>query len=207
MRSGELEPGDGGTAAVPADDPPGEGVGLDRPGDSQLIPRHANNAEGITTRACGPASGGAGSAPRPVTTGCWLTGHADAGDPSHDPSPREPVRRTRAAAGRGKQRSPLCSCRVLAERRQTRSCPSRGGPPAGRAFVGRYSPLLRKRTSRMSHSTTRRNRHSYMARPTRRTKQPILIPVAGNDLRPAAETAPASQTVERNAQGGPAQAA
>jgi hypothetical protein len=36
----------------------------------------------------------------------------------------------------------------------------------------------------MSHSTTRRNRHSYMARPTRRTKQPILIPVAGNELRP-----------------------
>jgi hypothetical protein len=32
----------------------------------------------------------------------------------------------------------------------------------------------------MSHSTTRRNRHSYMARPTRRTKQPILIPVAGH---------------------------
>ncbi len=38
----------------------------------------------------------------------------------------------------------------------------------------------------MSHSTTRRNRHSYMARPTRRTKQPILIPVAGTsyDLCP-----------------------
>ncbi len=29
----------------------------------------------------------------PVTTGCWLTAHADASDPSHDPSPREPVRR------------------------------------------------------------------------------------------------------------------
>jgi len=51
VRSGELEPGDRGTAAVPADDPPGEGVGLDRPGDSQLIPRHSNNAEGIPTRA------------------------------------------------------------------------------------------------------------------------------------------------------------
>jgi hypothetical protein len=38
----------------------------------------------------------------------------------------------------------------------------------------------------MSHSTTRRKRHSYMARPTRRTKQPILIPVAGNELRPLA---------------------
>jgi len=39
----------------------------------------------------------------------------------------------------------------------------------------------------MSHSTTRRNRHSYMARPTRRTKQPILIPVAGNERRPRLE--------------------
>ena len=93
VRSGELEPGDGGTAAVPTDDPPGEGVGLDRPGDSQLITSRPNNAEGFPTRACGPASGGAGSAPRPVTTGCWLTRHADASDPSHDPSPREPIRR------------------------------------------------------------------------------------------------------------------
>jgi hypothetical protein len=31
----------------------------------------------------------------------------------------------------------------------------------------------------------RRKRHSYMARPTRRTKQAILIPVAGNELRPS----------------------
>ena len=93
VRPAELEPGDRGIAAVPADDPPGERVGLDRPGDCQLIPSRPNNAEGIPTRACGPASGRAGSAPIPVTTGCWLTGHADASDPSHDPSPREPVPR------------------------------------------------------------------------------------------------------------------
>jgi hypothetical protein len=37
----------------------------------------------------------------------------------------------------------------------------------------------------MSHPTTRRNRHSYMARPTRGTKQPILIGVAGNQLQVA----------------------
>ena len=29
----------------------------------------------------------------PVTAGCWLSAHADASDPSDDPSPREPVRR------------------------------------------------------------------------------------------------------------------
>src|SRR6266540_996463 len=91
VRSAQLEPGDGGIAAVPADDPPGEGVGLGRPGDSQLITSRPNNAEGIPTRACGHASRRAGSASMPVTTGCWLTGHADASDPSHDPSP--PVRR------------------------------------------------------------------------------------------------------------------
>jgi hypothetical protein len=52
-----------------------------------------NNGEGIPTRACGAASGGAGSAWMPGTAGCWLTAHADASDPSDDPSPREPVRR------------------------------------------------------------------------------------------------------------------
>jgi len=52
-----------------------------------------NNGEGIPTRACGAASGGAGSAWMPGTAGCWLTEHADASDPSDDPSPREPVRR------------------------------------------------------------------------------------------------------------------
>jgi hypothetical protein len=87
VRSAELEPGDGGTAAVPADDLPGEGVGLGRPGDSQLITSRPNNAEGIPT-----PSGGAGSAGMPVTAGCWLSAHADASDPSDDPSPREPVR-------------------------------------------------------------------------------------------------------------------
>jgi hypothetical protein len=35
----------------------------------------------------------------------------------------------------------------------------------------------------MSHPTTPRNRHSYMGRPTRRTQQPILIEVAGNQLQ------------------------
>ncbi len=93
VRSAELEPGDGGIAAVPADDPPGEGVGLDRPGDSQLITSRPKNAEGIPTRASGTALGGAGSASMPVTAGCRLTAHADASDPSHDPSLRESVRR------------------------------------------------------------------------------------------------------------------
>jgi hypothetical protein len=87
VRSGQLEPGDDGTAAVPADDPPGEGVGLGRPGDSQLITSRPNNAEGIPTRACGTAPGGAGSAWMPVTAGCWRTAHAEASDPSDDPSP------------------------------------------------------------------------------------------------------------------------
>jgi hypothetical protein len=87
VRSGELESGDGGIAAVPADDLPGEGVGLGRPGDSELITSRPNNAEGIPTRAYGPAPGGAGSASMPVTAGCRLTAHADASDPSDDPSP------------------------------------------------------------------------------------------------------------------------
>jgi hypothetical protein len=91
--SAELEPGDGGIAAVPADDLPGEGVGLGRPGDSQLITSRPNNAEGIPTRAFGTTSARAGSAWVPVTASCWLTAHADASDPSDDPSPREPVRR------------------------------------------------------------------------------------------------------------------
>jgi hypothetical protein len=34
VRPSELEPGDDGTAAVPADDLPGERVGLGRPGDT-----------------------------------------------------------------------------------------------------------------------------------------------------------------------------
>ena len=76
VRSAELEPGDRGIAAVPADDPPEEGVGLGRPGDSQLITSHPNNAEGIRTRAFRTAPGGAGSAPMPATTGCRLTAHA-----------------------------------------------------------------------------------------------------------------------------------
>jgi hypothetical protein len=43
VRPGQLEPGDGGTAAVPADDPPGEGVGLGRPGDSELVTSRPSN--------------------------------------------------------------------------------------------------------------------------------------------------------------------
>ena len=99
VHSAELEPGDGGIAAVPADDLPGEGVGLGRPGDSQLITSRPNNAEGIPTRACGTALEGTGSARMPVTTGCWLTAHADASDPSDDPSPRELVRRLEQREG------------------------------------------------------------------------------------------------------------
>src|SRR4029450_1476408 len=67
VRSAQLEPGDGGTAAIPADALPGERVGLARPCDSQLITSRPNNAEGIPTRACGTAPGGAGSARTPVT--------------------------------------------------------------------------------------------------------------------------------------------
>jgi len=85
--SGQLEPGDGGIAAVPTDDLPGEGVGLRRPGDSQLITSRPNNAEGVTPRACGTAAGEAGSAWMPATAGCWLAAHVEASDPSDDPSP------------------------------------------------------------------------------------------------------------------------
>jgi len=61
VRPAELEPGDGEIAAVPADDLPTERVGLDRPGDSQLITSRPNNAERITTRAGGTAPGRASS--------------------------------------------------------------------------------------------------------------------------------------------------
>jgi hypothetical protein len=99
VRSGELEPGDGGIAAIPTDDLPGERVGLGRPGDSQLITSRPHNAESIPTRACGTALGGASSAWMPVTTGCWLTAHADASDPSDDSSTRELVRRLEQQKG------------------------------------------------------------------------------------------------------------
>ncbi|SRR6266545_3168194 len=48
-------------------------------------------------------------------------------------------------------------CRVLAERRQELAAAPvvQRRPPAGRAFVAMHSPFLRKRTSRMSHPTTR----------------------------------------------------
>jgi hypothetical protein len=73
VRSAELEPGDGGIATVPADDLPGERVGLGRPGDSQLITSRPNNAEGIPTQACGIAPGG------PLRPGCLS--RLDAGRP------------------------------------------------------------------------------------------------------------------------------
>lgn len=38
---------------------------------------------------------------------------------------------------------------------------------------GRHSPFLQKRTVRMSRPITRRNRRSYMGRPTRRTHSPF----------------------------------
>jgi len=87
VRCRKLEPGDGGIAAVPADDLPGERVGLGGPLDSELITSRPNDAEAIPTRACGTAAGGAGSASMPATAGCWLTAHADASDPSDDRSP------------------------------------------------------------------------------------------------------------------------
>jgi len=148
VRSAELEPGDRGIAAVPADDPPGEGVGLGRPGDSQLITSRPNNAEGIPTRACGPASGGAGSAWMPVTTGCWLTRHADASDPSDDPSPREPVRRL-------KQRSAVFDNRRNARRARSGCRPqqdepwyrfhSRGPPALPCPDLASVTPATRRR--------------------------------------------------------------
>jgi hypothetical protein len=87
VRSAQLEPGDGCTAVVPADDLPGEGVGPGRPGDSQLITSRPNNPESIPTRTSGTAPGAAGSARLPVTAACWLSAHAEASDPSDDPSP------------------------------------------------------------------------------------------------------------------------
>src|SRR4029453_2861831 len=88
LSAGGIEfPHPSGTAAIPADDLPGERVGLARPCDSQLITSRPNNAEGIPTRACGTAPGGAGSARTPVTAACWLSAHAETSDPSDDPSP------------------------------------------------------------------------------------------------------------------------
>ena len=81
----QREPGDGGIAAIPADDPPGERVELGRPGDSQLITSRAHNTERIPTRAHGTAPRGAGSAWMRVSAGCSLAAHADASDPSDDP--------------------------------------------------------------------------------------------------------------------------
>jgi hypothetical protein len=49
VRSAELEPGDGGVTAIPADDLPGERLGLRRPGHSYLITSRPNKAEAIPT--------------------------------------------------------------------------------------------------------------------------------------------------------------
>jgi hypothetical protein len=84
VASAQLEPGDGGIAAVPADHLPGEGVGLGRPGQPQLITSRPNDADGVPTRAAGSAPRGAG----PTSAGWWLTAHADASDPSDDRSPQ-----------------------------------------------------------------------------------------------------------------------
>jgi hypothetical protein len=54
----------------------------------------------------------------------------------------------------------------------------------GRAFVGMPQPIPAKTDQPNEPLHHRRNRHSYTARPTRMTKQPILISVAGNELRP-----------------------
>jgi hypothetical protein len=81
VRCTELEPGDGGIAAVPADDPPGEGVARGRPGDSQLITSRPNKTEGITTRACRTAPGATGS-PLDACHGWMLADRACAGERS-----------------------------------------------------------------------------------------------------------------------------
>jgi hypothetical protein len=76
--------------------------------------------------------------------------------------------------------------RFLAERRQElAAAPSRrGGPPACRAFIGTSQPIPAKTDQPMEPPHNPANRHSYIARPTRRTKQPILIAVAVNEPRP-----------------------
>jgi hypothetical protein len=75
-------------------------------------------------------------------------------------------------------------CRVLAERRQdSQLAPVEKVLRRAVRSSGRHSPFLGKRTSRMSHSQAT-HRHSYMARPTRRTKQPILIASRGTSCDP-----------------------
>jgi hypothetical protein len=121
VHSPELEPGDDGTAAVPADDLPREGVGFGRPRDSQLITRRPNNAEGFPTRPRGTTLGGTSSAWMPVTVGCWLTAHADASDPSDDPSPCEPVRQWRRKNRRSVRRPRARTSRESQSRRRPRA--------------------------------------------------------------------------------------
>ncbi len=82
MRSAQLEPGDGGIAAVPADDPPEARLGPARPLHPQLITRRPNDTQTIPSRARRTAPRKAGSAGMPATAGCPLTAHTNASDPS-----------------------------------------------------------------------------------------------------------------------------
>jgi hypothetical protein len=185
VRSAEFEPGDGGIAAIPADDLPGEGVGLGRPGDSQLITSRPNNAEGIATRAGGTAPGGAGSASMPGTAGCWLTAHADASDPSDDPSPREPVRRLeqRGPQGCAPPARPEPSPSACAQR----SC-SRDRPPEWAGFqakpVSAPTGRVRDRVVVEPESDPRARRERSVARqrvapsPSRGARAPDRSPPA-----------------------------
>jgi len=69
--------------------------------------------------------------------------------------------------------------------RNVAAAPSRpGGPPADRAFVATSQPIPAKADRPNEPPHNPRNRHCYMPRPTRRARQPILIAVVGNELRP-----------------------
>ena len=67
--------------------------------------------------------------------------------------------------------------------RNSQFAPSRpGGPTAGRAFVAMSLPIPAKTDEPNEPPGKPRDRHSYMARPPRRAKQPILIAVVANEL-------------------------
>jgi hypothetical protein len=53
----------------------------------------------------------------------------------------------------------------------------------GRALVATSRPIPAKAEQPNEPPHKPRDRHSYMARPPRRAKQPILIAVVGNELR------------------------
>jgi len=61
----------------------------------------------------------------------------------------------------------------------------------GRAFIGTSQPIPAKTDQPNEPPDDPANRHGYMARPTRRTKQPILIAVAVNEPRPTCGSATA----------------